>query len=101
MFTYSQHFKHCANSQDNFREVVEEYRPNVLFILARYTREDEGYITLQAEGIVKETTNSLLELSRNVKDQVFVLNVIPRPISDFSSIHANAIQGHKTEEPVN
>ncbi|RCN38588.1 hypothetical protein ANCCAN_15496, partial [Ancylostoma caninum] len=99
MLTYSQHFKHCVHSQDNFREVVKEYSPNVLFILARYTREDEGNITLEAEEIVKETTNSLLELSRNVKDHVFVLHPIPRLILNFSSIHADAIRRHKQIKP--
>ncbi|EYC42714.1 hypothetical protein Y032_0520g2844 [Ancylostoma ceylanicum] len=102
MFTYSQEFEHCVNSHDNFREVVDEYKPNILFILARYIRWltfPKRNVTLEAEGVVKQTTARLLELSRNVKDHVFVLNAIPRPILNFPSIHANAIRGHKQMEP--
>ncbi|KAL6737279.1 hypothetical protein Aduo_010935 [Ancylostoma duodenale] len=102
MFTYSQHFEHCVHSQDNFREVVDEYRPNVLFILARYMRLltfRARNVTLEAEGIVKETTKNILDLSRSVKDHVFVLNAIPRPILNFPSLHASAIRGHKEIKP--
>ncbi|EYC42712.1 hypothetical protein Y032_0520g2843 [Ancylostoma ceylanicum] len=98
MFTYSQKFEHCLNSHDNFREVVDEYKPNILFILARYVRLltfPKTNVTLEAEGVVKETTARLLELSQNVKDHVFVFNAIPSPILNFQLIHANAIRGHK------
>ncbi|ETN85280.1 hypothetical protein NECAME_16830, partial [Necator americanus] len=100
--TIERQYNHCRKSDILFNKVVREYKPNVLFILSRYTdmfAVPETNSTSASENIVKEAANSLRKLSRIVTDHIFVLNAIPQPHAAFISKCDQSLREHHPINP--
>ncbi|RCN52286.1 hypothetical protein ANCCAN_01719 [Ancylostoma caninum] len=98
----STQFEHCQNSHEKSLEAVKAYKPDVLFILARYTDMvdvPEKASKTGLEDIVKEAASRLNELSQSVTDHVYVLNAIPRPHRAFHRLHTIAFRQHISQKP--
>ncbi|KAK6726719.1 hypothetical protein RB195_004810 [Necator americanus] len=102
VLTIDRQYHHCWKSHSVFNKVVREYKPNVLFVLSRYTDMfdvPETNTTSETENIVKEAVSSLRKLSRTVTDHIFVLNAIPRPHFAFEYNHEHSLREHRPIEP--
>ncbi|ETN70318.1 hypothetical protein NECAME_14858 [Necator americanus] len=101
VLTIDRQYHHCWKSHSVFNKVVREYKPNVLFVLSRYTDMfdvPETNTTSETENIVKEAASSLRKLSRTVTDHIFVLNAIPRPHFAFEYNHEHSLREHRPIE---
>ncbi|EYC06805.1 hypothetical protein Y032_0074g902 [Ancylostoma ceylanicum] len=102
VLTKSTQFEHCQNSRKQFLEAVKEYKPDVMFILSRYTdmvEVPEKPSKSSVEDIVKEAASRLMELSQGVTDHVYVLNAVPRPHRAFQRFHSSALRKHIQQKP--
>ncbi|KAE9416173.1 hypothetical protein Angca_000905 [Angiostrongylus cantonensis] len=92
----SKSYHHCHDSRKIFREAVQEYNPDVLFILTRHTQLMQMLMTTQATEMVLENAGAVLhDLSQVVKHRVFVLNTIPYPARTFEFDHTAAMRAGK------
>ncbi|KAL6732461.1 hypothetical protein Aduo_003221 [Ancylostoma duodenale] len=67
VITKSTQYEHCQNSREKFLKAVEEYKPDVMFILSRYTdmvEVPEKTSKSGLEDIVTEAASRLNELSQ-------------------------------------
>ncbi|KIH61951.1 hypothetical protein ANCDUO_07770 [Ancylostoma duodenale] len=102
VITKSTQYEHCQNSREKFLKAVEEYKPDVMFILSRYTdmvEVPEKTSKSGLEDILTEAASRLNELSQGVTDHVYVLNAVPRPHRAFQRFHSSAFRKHIPQKP--
>ncbi|VDM66670.1 unnamed protein product, partial [Strongylus vulgaris] len=95
-------FEHCRTAQEQYVAAVEEYQPEILFILARYTdmaNFPELNSTSKVEPIVEKASRMLKWLSEVTVDHVFVLNALPRPDNAFQVFHTEMLVKNASVHP--
>ncbi|KHJ79419.1 hypothetical protein OESDEN_20935 [Oesophagostomum dentatum] len=99
-------YNHCRKARGKFAEVVNEYKPDVLFILARYIDIMDAPESKHPDfdDTVQEASEVLQELSQFTTSHIFVLNALPRPNLYFAKDYAKEFSKGKflaSEEMLN
>ncbi|KHJ93525.1 hypothetical protein OESDEN_06563 [Oesophagostomum dentatum] len=99
----STQYEHCTKSNERFLKVVHKYKPNVLFILVRYTdmtEIPESNSTTTIENVVKEASAILSTIAQDTSDHIFILDALPKPQISFMRLKSLAISSRKTIRPI-